>query len=403
MWETSPAGAARTDRPRILCVDDEPVVLAMLHGMLKDKFEVQIATTGAEALAHLSKEPAWYSVVISDMQMPLMDGAVFLREARRVAPDATRILLTGHADLESAVNAVNEGQLYRFLTKPCRADALLGICTSASEEHRLKAAERLLLEQTLKGSVKALAEVLALASPAAFGRSARVRDHVTRLARAFGVAEPWELEVAALLVHIGAVTLPSATAEKLYAGSQLTPEETSMVKRIPQVTHRILENIPRLEGVIEILDTYLRPYDDVGAGRSLPLGARILRIAVDYETLEAQGADDDVALDALRGRALTYDPDLIDVFSRVVGTGEHQHTVLEIPLSMLLAGMRFVGDVRSQTGALLIARGHTATDQLIERLDNLGRDAIREPLLVVDLADPTGSISSPRPRGPRAC
>jgi hypothetical protein len=91
-----------------------------------------------------------------------------------------------------------------------------------------------------------------------------------------------------------------------------------------------------------------------------------------------------------------YDPDLIAVFSSVVGTGVVQHTVLEIPLSMLLPGMRFVGDVRSQSGALLIARGHTATDQLIERLDNLGRSAIREPLLVVDPADTAGVLGSPK-------
>ena len=313
-----------------------------------------------------------------------MSGAVFLREARRVAPDATRILLTGYADLDAAVSAVNDGQLFRFLMKPCPPADLLAACDAALEQHRLRTAERVLLEQTLKGSVKALADVLALANPAAFGRSARVRNSVARLARALGLEESWEVEVSALLVHIGAVTLPPETAEKLYAGAKLTPGEQDMVDRIPRLTRRILENIPRLEGVLEILDNYQRSYGERGAGRSLPLGARILRIALDHDALDAQVGDDGLALAAMRGRGLVYDPDMLEAFERVVGGDVRKMRVREIPLGGLRAGMTLADDVRSDTGALLIARGHTATDQLIARLLNLRTGSIREPLMIVD-------------------
>ena len=341
------------------------------------------AESGAEGLALLERDPDEFSVVMSDMRMPIMSGSVFLREARRIAPDAPRILLTGHADVDAAVTAVNEGQLFRFLTKPCPADALEIACEGAVEQHRLMTAERVLLEQTLKGSVKALAEVMALASPAAFGRSARVRDAVKRLAKQIPIDEPWELEVAALLFQIGAVTLPHETAERVYAGAKLSPNEEQMVRRIPSVSRRILENIPRLEGVLEILENFGRSYGEHGAGRSLPIGARILRIALDFDSLEARGADPSVALAAMRSRGMVYDPDLLDAFAAALGSAADTRNIAEITLGQLRAGMMLADDVRSTTGTLLIARGFTATDQLVERLRNLTSGSIREPLMVL--------------------
>ena len=235
-------------RPRILCVDDEPEILESLRDTLHYGFDVRMATSGADGLMQLRDEPNAYAVILSDMRMPSMSGSVFLRESRRVVPDATRILLTGYADLDAAISAVNDGQLFRFLTKPCEPEELMRACVAAVGQHRLQTAERVLLEQTLKGSVHTLADVLAVVCPAAFGRSQRVTATVERLARAIHLNDSWEAEVSALLVHIGAVTLPETTAEKLYAGGRLNASEQAMVERIPAVTRRLLKNIPRLEG-----------------------------------------------------------------------------------------------------------------------------------------------------------
>jgi response regulator RpfG family c-di-GMP phosphodiesterase len=376
------ATGSRRARPRLLCVDDEPHILESLADTLHRQFDVRTATSGAEGLDQLRAEPDEFSVVVSDMRMPVMNGAVFLREARYIAPDATRILLTGYADIDAAIAAVNEGQLFRFLTKPCPSDLLHATCEAALEQHRLITAEKVLLEQTLKGSVQALSDVLALANPAAFGRSSSIRKRAKQLATALEAEDTWEIEVAALLAQLGAVTLPPETAERVYSGAKLTPRESEMVARIPTVTREILERIPRLEGVIEILNTYPRPYDDRGAGRSLPLGARILKIAIDYDALEAHGTTPSVALSTLRARAQTYDPDLLGVFEKTVGSATDRQRVLEIPLLRLRAGMMLADDVRSVAGPLLIARGHVATEQLITRLWNLQRGSVREPLLV---------------------
>ncbi|MGH8517409.1 MAG: GGDEF/EAL domain-containing response regulator, partial [Panacagrimonas sp.] len=147
----STAPAVRPARFRVLCVDDEPQVLEGLALQLRRRFEVLKATSGATALAMLQTSGE-VAVIISDMRMPGMNGAAFLREACRIAPRASRILLTGQADLESAAAAVNEGQIFRFLSKPCPADYLLSTVMSGLDRHRLALAESLLADSEVLAS-----------------------------------------------------------------------------------------------------------------------------------------------------------------------------------------------------------------------------------------------------------
>jgi CheY-like chemotaxis protein len=373
---------ATRSRPRVLCVDDEPMVLEGLKDVLGRSFAVSVATSGADGLEILRSEPDAYAIVISDMRMPVMGGADFLRTARAVAPDAVRMLLTGHADLQAAIRAVNGARLFRFLTKPCESQELLGACVAALGQHRLQTSERVLLEETLRGSVDALAEVLALANPAAFGRAGRVKELAGRLAGAAELRNRWEIEVAAMLADIGAVTLPLATAEKVYAGDRLTAHEAAMVERVPAVTHQLLSKIPRLEGVLEILDGYRRPARGGASDGSpvLSIGARVLRIAADYVELESQGASRTVAVGAMRSREL-YDPQLLGLFADVVGA--ETAVVLELAISELRVGMTLADDARSIRSELLLARGQRVTERLLERIMNIGAERVREPLRVL--------------------
>jgi response regulator RpfG family c-di-GMP phosphodiesterase len=386
MDATATGNGHAASRPRILCVDDEPHVLEGLRDTLRRSFDVRVATSGAEGLEILREEPQSFAVVISDMRMPQMRGADFLRSARLVAPDAVRMLLTGYADLQEAIRAVNGARLFRFLTKPCDPQELMRACAAALGQHRLQTAERMLLEETLRGSVEALAEVLALTNPAAFGRAGRVKALASKLAHAAELSNWWEVEVAATLAHIGAVTLPQAIAEKLYAGAPLTEDEAAMVGRVPLITRQLLGKIPRLEGVLEILNTYEYELGDqsVGSESTIPAGARALRIAVDYAELESAGADSSVALGALRSRT-GYDQELIATFVSVIGVGAAE--VREVRVRELLAGMSLADDVRSLRGDLLVARGQTVTERLIERLSNLSADFVREPLRVLGSPD----------------
>jgi response regulator RpfG family c-di-GMP phosphodiesterase len=389
--------ASSEDRARILCVDDEPNILEGLKLHLRRRYDVVTASSGIEGLAEIERGGP-PEVVLSDMRMPGMDGAAFLSRVRGVAPDTVRLLLTGQADLNSCIAAINEGQIFRFLSKPCQPDALLDTMKAAIEQYRLITSERVLLEQTLRGSIKTLTDVLALASPLAFGRASRIKDAVAQLSEEAGLGVSWQVEVAAMLSHIGSVTLPLSTAEKLYYGETLNAEERKMTERLPLVAEQLLANIPRLEEVRAILLNQDNRYDGSVRtpggfiGESIPVGARVLKIVNDYDALEVRGVAAGPALDTMRSRSGWYDPILLEAFCRMRRNTVQSTEIREIPLKMVQIGMVFANDVRTPGGVLLIARGHEVTTSLVQRILNFPSDVSRQRVRVTaSLAAEQGS------------
>ena len=373
---------------RILCVDDEPRVLEGLSLTLRRRFDVTVAGSGEAGLAKLREGPA-FAAVMSDMRMPVMDGAKFLTEVRAVAPDVTRLLLTGETDIQAAIKAVNEGQIFRFLTKPCPPELLIRSLEGAVEQNRLVTSERQLLEETLRGSIRALCDVLSVANPVAFGRGTRVKRLATKLAQVLGVKEPWAIEVAAMMSQIGYVVLPSATVERALAGKPLSPAERQMVDKVPAIARQVVDNIPRLEAVREILDHSLKAFSGAGAtpgdpvrGEKIPLGARILRVAFDYDQLEDSGGARPDILKTLAARTGSYDPRVVAVLDDLL-TGIDQEGRRALSLFEIRPGMVVLEDIKTSTGTLLMARGNEITDSSLQRLFNFAASTgIKEPILV---------------------
>ena len=159
---------------KILCVDDEPNILNAYKRALRGTFLIETAAGGAEGLAIL-KGPDPFAVVVSDMRMPGMDGVEFLREVKQIVPDTVRIMLTGNSDQQTAIDAVNRGSIFRFLTKPCSPEDLSQAIDAAIQQYRLVMAEKELPEKTLTGCVKTLTDILSLVNPTAFSRAGRPR------------------------------------------------------------------------------------------------------------------------------------------------------------------------------------------------------------------------------------
>jgi response regulator RpfG family c-di-GMP phosphodiesterase len=376
-------------RVAVLCVDDEPHVIGGLALNLRRGYEVMSAHSGAEGLEILqSKGP--FAVVLSDMRMPGMDGASFLARAREVAPNTVRMMLTGQADLQSAIAAVNEGQIFRFLTKPCPANQLRLAFDAAAEQYRLITSERVLLEQTLHGCIKTLVDVLALTNPASFGSAMRVKRLITQLSQRIGLTEYWQVEVAAMLSQLGCVSLPAETAEKVQAGRPLSVQEQQMVSRVPIVTEQLLANIPRLDVVRGILSDHSRMYarapQEAGSTEQqlIEFGGHMLRIVVDFDILETQGHDAPFAIDTMRGRPGRYDVEILEIFASLRGAGFSRHdNIREVPLSAVQVGMVFAEDVRLSNGTLLAARGYEVTASFVERAGNYRAGTLAEPLRVI--------------------
>jgi response regulator RpfG family c-di-GMP phosphodiesterase len=367
-----PSGAA-ADTPPILLVDDEIAILDGLRRQLRKRFTVHTANSGAEALELLKSVQV--AVVVSDMRMPQMDGATFLSRVRQLHPNAVRILLTGQSDTQSAITAVNEGQIYRFLTKPCPPEEL----GSAVELNRLVTAEKELMATTLRRTVEALMSTLSLAQPAAFGRAVRITRVVTELAEALQVEEPWELEVTAMLSHLGAVTLPPNVLAKLDNGRPLDEDEATMAGRVPQVSRDLLATIPRLEGVAEAVGWHPARYDGRGSapgvpsGDELPLAARILRVAADFEAGMSQRPSVQATISALQADAGAYDPRVLEALIGCHDLSDIPGPPQDVDVNALEPGMVVFDDVHTSDDVLLISRGTVVTDSLILRLENYVR------------------------------
>ncbi len=367
-------------RATILIVDDEPNVVASLSRTLKCDHQVMAAGSGSEAIELLESQGP-FAVIVADLRMPGIDGVELFARSREIAPDSVRILLTGNADLPAALSAINNGNIYRLLQKPCPPDQLRKAVTDGVKQHELVTAERVLLEETLFGCVNTLSDVLALASPAAFGRTLRLRRIVRQLAPQLGVKSRWELEVPTLLSQIGAITFPFETAERHYEGQSLTPDEEEIVAQGPQAAAQLLVNIPRLEEVARVLKYQAKNFDGSGqprdsvSGVDIPLGARVIKLVSDYDLLESSGLSKSAALDAIRGRSGWYDPELVELLVAQLGQdpGECSSDMLTISVADLEPGMVFQEDVKTRAGVFLIARGCEATPGLIHRLTNIQR------------------------------
>jgi response regulator RpfG family c-di-GMP phosphodiesterase len=370
-------------------VDDEPQVLSGLSLHLRRRYEVETATSGAAALELLARQPQ-AAVVISDMRMPGMNGAELLAKASAAHPHTTRILLTGHAEVDSAIAAVNKGAVFRFLVKPCPPPELLSAVDAAVELHRTTVAEQTLLEQTLHGSIKMLTEVMSITNPVSFGRAQRIKQHVTSLLDKLELAERWQVEVAAMLSQLPTFTLPPETLEKIYYGAALTPEEQGMLERAPDVTEQLLGHIPRLEVVREILSGSSKPYKKADRGNDLSheqqqvqRWSQILRVASDFDTLEAQGLSSGIALTTLKGRADQYDPQVLSAFLSLFGERKEGDKIRDISVGALRTGMVLAADVKMATGTLFVARGYEVTPAFLERIRNFRPGSVREPIKVL--------------------
>lgn len=380
---------------KILFVDDDPNVLAGFQRTLRKQFVFDTALSGAEALELLGRNGP-YAVVVADMRMPGMEGIELLERVRAAAPDTVRLMLTGNADQQTAVDAVNRGQVFHFLNKPCPPDALVPALETSLRHYELARVERELLEGTLAGSVKVLSEVLGMVAPEALGRGQRLRGLMRRFAQIAGTGPVWELEIAALLSPLGYASVPPVVLRKVAAASELSAVEHAILRRVPQVGHDLLAGIPRLQEVARIVRYQHQHFDGAGfpgdgcAGKDIPVGARQLKILQDRMELELDGVVKQRARDTMQDREGHYDPRLLelsftcfpDFLDQTVTADRPVHT---LPVASLVPGQVVVSDIATVAGLPLVGAGSRLTATMLERLRNhalLGE--VKEPVFVQD-------------------
>jgi len=355
---------------KILCVDDEDMILKGFQLNLRKDFELHLASNGVEGLEVFDKEGG-FSVVLSDMRMPQMDGATMLGEIKKRDPEVVTVLLTGHTDFESAMSAVNSGSVFRMLSKPCPPEDLIKVLHSSIEQNDLIRSKRILLDQTLRGAVDALAESLSFAKPLFFGRAQRVRRLANELAEIMEIPNSWRVDVASVFSQIGYISLPNSVSEDVYHKRKLNAEVKEMVKQLPSDTQKVIDKIPGLEDVCKILqkvDVQYRFEENDAAG--LRLLASVLRVALDFDYYEETGHDRAIILQTLKSRTKDYDPNVTDALQKLMNLVEQNFRLEEIGFKHLQNGMRLAEDLRVEGGFLVASQGADVDRQLLKVIKN---------------------------------
>lgn len=366
---------------KILLVDDDPNVLSGYVRQLRYRFKVETANGGAEGILKV-KDSGPYAVVVSDYRMPLVDGLSFLCAARESSPDTVRIMLTGQAEMQTAIDAINKGGFFRFLIKPCSAEVLTSNIEAALRQYRLVTAEKTLLGKTLRGSIEVLTEILSMSNPMAFSRASRIEKLATGAASQMEGTDAWEVSCGAMLSQIGYVTLTPTLQQKLMLREPLSAAEQDEFRRHSGSTAHLLSRIPRLETVAESIRWQDCRYDGLGAevdvpvGKKLPITARILKAVIDYDDLASQNWQPAAILDLLKSRHGIYDPMvLLALEQELLAHGERIKSwhLRELKIEELTAGMILAEDVHAVSGLLILPKGHELSELSRLRLINFHR------------------------------
>lgn len=417
----------QTDRSAVpatlLFVDDEANILAALKRLFRPSgYRIFTAESGAAGLEILAKETV--DLVISDMRMPEMNGAQFLEQVRQNWPDAVRILLTGYADIGSTIDAINKGQIYRYISKPWEDNDITITVRQALERRALEQEKARLetlaqrqneelkqlnasleervrtrteqLSQTMgflevaheklkKGfmaSIRAFSNLIEMRGGGALaGQAKLVGENARKLAQRLKVQESeiQDLVFATLLKDLGKVSLPDELLAKPL--STLEDREMALMTKHPIRGEAALMSLEQLEGAAKIIRHQHEQFDGGGypdrlSGFEIPLGARILAVANDYESLQMgmlqprRFSHAEAIAYLMVNRGKRYDPTVVDEFIGLLNAAplQQDETVQKLHISQIHAGMTVARDLFAQDGILLLMRGRVLDERLIDML-----------------------------------
>ncbi|MBK7105404.1 MAG: response regulator [Ignavibacteriae bacterium] len=359
--------------PKILLVDDEEHVLSGYKRNLRSHFEIITSTSGKLALSTLKQEGP-FAVVVSDYKMPEMNGNQFLSHVKDFAPDTVRMMLTGFADLSTTIEAVNEGNIFRLLTKPCSTDKLLSSINDGVLQFKLINAEKDLLDKTLKGTIKILIDILSTVNPVAFSRVSRFQKFIPQIVSLLNIENKWEVEVSSLLSQIGLVTMPSEILDKKFKGEKLDIDLENIFNQHPQVGKSLLKNIPRMENITESIFFQFHPYKSENkydiCGEQLPIASRILYVLNKFDSYVTTGMSFEDAYDELKKYEEEFDPNVLIALDATIAGIYQNLKLISTNIDEVEPGVVAAADIVDKNGFVLITKGAEITNMMKLKLLN---------------------------------
>lgn len=324
------------DKYDVLFVDDDPNILRAIRRNLHGKFKICIAETIEDAIDKVNNFT--FPVIVSDMKMPVMNGADFLILVKETQPQAIRILLTGESGLEEAIKAINESDIYKFLKKPCPTERLIETINSALRIYNAHHIEELIMEKSVKGFVLIISELMHIISPEIFKKSNDVSRIIKSPRTFFPIKDSWSVEVAALLMYLGSINC------KIYSYDKIYNSET-MVKILNKSANLIFK-VPKFEEVHNILYELAGYYEKKETIEELDCDSKVLKLIIDYYHM--------VGHSNFKEQFLTmYSKNILNDIPNMLGKNKE----LEINADKLETNMTATENIITISGSILVNKG----------------------------------------------
>jgi response regulator RpfG family c-di-GMP phosphodiesterase len=403
MTPEKPAGKEPGDP--ILIVDDEEIVLVALRDtLMSEGYRVVASPHAIHALSVLKEQQ--FSVVISDQQMPMVSGLEFLAQVREIQPDATRILITAVLSLSTVIDAINKGEVYRFIVKPWAREELLATVKGAVQRHEAtsknarlhaiaQAANRQLqesnhaLEANLRRSVEMCVQTMRTFYPVLGNqvRQAAALCEVMAGEAGLSATEKQALEISGWIYDMGLVGLPRQLIERWQRSpGELSEAEWALIQQHPILGQELADFVHQLAAVGTTIRGHHERYDGTGypdhlRGDKIPWLARLLGVAV--ASAESNLHPTRAAEAINRGKGTAFDPEAVKVFLRAAPKMVAPGKPRAVHLAELRPGMVLAEGIYSEQGVLLVADGERLTASNIVKLANYNRvNPILQQLLV---------------------
>ena len=395
----------------ILFVDDEPLILKAIENSLfrrRKVWSMKFAIGAQEALEILATTPC--AVIVADMRMPGMDGIQLLREVKEKYSNIIRIMLTGTADIQTAIDAINTGEVFRFLSKPTTTKTLEDAIEAGLKQVRLIEAESRLLRETLTGTINLLYDLMASIDPVRHSRGLWMRDTVREVAQSIDILKGrWEIEVAALLSQVGAISLPRELLKDRLSGNDDESDEkdrlsgngdddesdeSELSNLILETGTELVGRIPYLEAVSKIIRYQHKRFDGSGfpedsvAGHDIPLGARVLKILHDFRKYDKQYHNRYRIQTRMRSVPGVYDTELMELIIPICplpyGVEAEENDRLELYAKDLKVGHKLLSHVRTVDNVIVVGAGNRLSPTFLARIKSLAANTgIQEPIVVL--------------------
>jgi CheY-like chemotaxis protein len=373
----------RQKREIVLIVDDLEENLLLLKHILQGDYEILIASSGDEALKFANNIPN-PDLILLDIMMPDMNGYMVMRKLKNneVTRDIPVIFLTAMGEIKDETKGLMMGAV-DYIVKPVKAPIVKARVRTHIQLSRAQNHIQNLYDTTLTGLIELLTDILETVSPAAFNKAGRVRLHIRKILDALGLKGYWEFDLASMLSQIGCVTLDTRVLEDIYSGIKVPGSEYQLFKEHPVIGKRLLQNIPYLEDISEIIGGQNQSLKQIFSKIGGPairieaseldktlLGSLLLKLAIKIEEYTRISNSIDEAFKLVASDVRPLNTELAGVLDNI-STTEQEIKALQV--HQLAPGMVLEKDLYTQNGTLLLSATTPISQTILERIKAFDR------------------------------